>query len=63
MASKGQAYDRGYRDGFKKGPVEYHNPFTPGYLHDRYQAGFQAGRAERGRYDRKAANAKKRGLI
>lgn len=63
MSDKGQAYDRGYREGFKKGPVEYRNPFEPGYLADRYKAGFDAGRKERGRYDRKALNSKRRGLI
>jgi len=63
MSDKGIAYDRGYRDGIRKGPVEYRNPFEPGYSADRYKVGFDAARAERGRLDRKALNAKRRGLI
>lgn len=63
MASKGIAYDRGYRDGIKKGPVEYRNPFEPGYLADQYKKGFDAARRQRGELDRKALNAKRRGLI
>lgn len=63
MSSKGIAWDRGYAAGKKTGPVEYRNPFSAGYSHDRYKEGFQAGRVDRGKIDAKARNAKRRGLI
>lgn len=61
--SEGQSFKRGYKAGSAKGPVEYKNPFSEGYLHNEYQRGFQKGRADRAKLDSKALNAKRRNLI